>query len=175
MNRKFFVGNLRKLIIYVYHDTLSPSEWKENTPLHVIRPATGEAANVWQYRDVIEKYSAIADGKSLWTNQWNRSQKECIHGPKCKRFQCEIGKATQTIHIISGQFVVLWGYLQNCVPKGKALRLVQVALTDHTDTDKDVSLITGVRVLGDRIASLHDNLKVMEETMQREGRSMRSD
>ena len=51
-----------------------------------------------------------------------------MHGPTCKRPNCEVGKAIQTIYIVTGQFVVLWGYLQECVPKGKKLRLVQVAV-----------------------------------------------
>ena len=100
----------------------------------MIRPATGAAPNVWQYQDVKDKYSEASDGKSLWTQQWQRSQRVCVHGENCSRSHCEVGKASQTIHLISGQFVVLWGFLKDCVPRGKTLRLVQVALTEPVPT-----------------------------------------
>ena len=100
----------------------------------MIRPATGAAPNVWQYQDVKDKYSEASDGKALWTQQWQRSQRVCVHGENCRRSHCEVGKASQTIHLISGQFVVLWGFLKDCVPRGKTLRLVQVALTEPVPT-----------------------------------------
>ena len=108
----------------------------------MVRPATGAAANVWQYQDVKDKYSELSDGRALWTEQGERSQKFCVHGENCRRSHCEVGKASQTIHLVSGQFVVLWGFLKECVPKGKTLRLVQVALTepfDASQTDEDAA------------------------------------
>ena len=64
--------------------------------MHIIRPSTGDAANVWLYRDIAMKYKEAANGKQLWNDQWKKSLTECSHGPKCKRVNCEQGKARGT-------------------------------------------------------------------------------
>ena len=92
----------------------------------MIRPGTGVAPNFWYYGDILKKYTETSKGEELWRAQWQRSQTQCIHGEKCKRENCEVGKAVQTVNIVSGQFVVLWGFLTECVPRGKRPRLVQV-------------------------------------------------
>ena len=92
----------------------------------MIRPGTGVAPNFWYYGDILKKYTETNKGEELWRAQWQRSQTQCIHGEKCKRENCEVGKAVQTVNIVSGQFVVLWGFLTECVPRGKRPRLVQV-------------------------------------------------
>lgn len=92
----------------------------------MIRPGTGVAPNFWYYGDILKKYTETDKGEQLWRAQWQRSQTQCIHGEKCKRENCEVGKAVQTVNIVSGQFVVLWGFLTECVPRGKRPRLVQV-------------------------------------------------
>ena len=84
------------------------------------------APNFWYYGDILKKYTETSKGEELWRAQWQRSQTQCIHGEKCKRENCEVGKAVQTVNIVSGQFVVLWGFLTECVPRGKRPRLVQV-------------------------------------------------
>ena len=84
------------------------------------------APNFWYYGDILKKYTETNKGEELWRAQWQRSQTQCIHGEKCKRENCEVGKAVQTVNIVSGQFVVLWGFLTECVPRGKRPRLVQV-------------------------------------------------
>ena len=99
----------------------------------------------------------MRDGKELWVKQWETSQRECIHGPNCKRANCEQGKAIQTVHIISGQFVVLWGFIHDCVPRGKHLRLVQVSITGQDLT------IMGVRIQASGISNLKKQLQKMEE------------
>lgn len=143
--------------MFVYSDEVVPEKWKDNTELHIIRPATGDAANVWLYQDICFKYKEVDNGRDLWEAQWSRSQRECSHGPSCKRANCEVGRALQTVHIITGQFVVLWGFLRDCVPKGKHLRLVQVKLTD-SDT-----VITGVRIQGSGVDNLKRQLQRMQE------------
>ena len=92
----------------------------------MIRPGTGVAPNFWYYGDILKKYTETNKGEELWRAQWQRSQTQCIHGEKCKRENCEVGKAVQTVNIVSGQFVVRWGFLTECVPRGKRPRLVQV-------------------------------------------------
>ena len=57
------------------------------------------------------------------------------HGKACKRSNCEVGKAVQTIHIVSGQFVALWGFLGSCLPRGKQLRLVQVSVEESGEKE----------------------------------------
>lgn len=115
--------------MFVYSDEVPPKKWEDETSLHLIRPATGQAANVWSYSDITDKYREVeAKAEELWTKAEKQAHEFCVHGPACKRPNCEAGKAIQTIHIVTGQFVVLWGFLQECVPKGKKLRLVQVAV-----------------------------------------------
>ena len=127
--RRFFKSINRDFIVFVYSDDVPPSEWEDATSLHLIRPATGQAANVWSYSDITDKYREVeSKAEELWTKAEKQAHEVCVHGPTCKRPNCEVGKAIQTIYIVTGQFVVLWGYLQECVPKGKKLRLVQVAV-----------------------------------------------
>lgn len=144
-------------MVFVYSDDIMPEKWNDRTELHIIRPATGDAANVWLYRDICLRYKEVENGRDLWEAQWKRSQTECSHGPNCKRANCEAGKAIQTVHLITGQFVVLWGFLRDCVPKGKQLRLVQVKLTE------DDTVITGVRVQGSGVDNLKRQLQRMQE------------
>lgn len=124
---QFFKSNLSS-ILYAYADEISPEEWDSQTPLHFIRPVTGMAANIWTYEDLKKKFHSIGEkeAKILWDEALSRAEITCIHGPQCRLPNCEAGKTSQTIHIVTGQFVVLWGYLQECIPKEKKLRLVQV-------------------------------------------------
>lgn len=165
IHSKFYKSNYRNYIIYVYHDETPPKDWKSDTQLHLVRPSTGVAANVWTWEDIEDKYVEITENaESLWTQAEQRSQTECIHGPDCHRPHCEMGKAIQTVHIVTGQFVVLWGYLEACVPKGKTLRLVQVSAKKG---DEEI-LITGVRILGGMSKALKEKLKAMEEMQKKE-------
>lgn len=100
----------------------------------MIRPGTGVAPNFWYYGDILKKYTETDKGEQLWRAQWVRSQTQCIHGEKCKRENCEVGKAVQTVNIVSGQFVVLWGFLTECMPRGKRPRLVQVQVQAATQS-----------------------------------------
>ena len=126
---KFFKSINRDFIVFAYSDEVPPQKWEETTPLHLIRPATGQAANVWSFSDITDKYREVeSNAAELWTRAEKQSRMFCVHGPGCKRPNCEAGKSIQTIHIVTGQFVVLWGFLQECVPRGKKLRLVQVAV-----------------------------------------------
>ena len=109
------------------------------------------------------KYKEAANGKQLWNDQWKKSLTECSHGPKCKRVNCEQGKAIQTVHLISGQFVVLWGFIRDCVPKGKQLRMVQVKLSNEDKT------ITGVRIQASGVEKLKYQLEQMQEEQKIEG------
>ena len=143
--------------MFAYSDTVMPSQWRDTTELNIIRPATGDAANIWLYKDIRSKYKEVSNGQELWVKQWETSQRECVHGPNCKRANCEQGKAIQTVHILSGQFVVLWGFIHDCVPRGKHLRLVQVSVTGQDLT------IMGVRIQASGIANLKKQLKKMEE------------
>ena len=63
----------------------------------MIRPGTGVAPNFWYYGDILKKYTETSKGEELWRAQWQRSQTQCIHGEKCKRENCEVGKAVQTV------------------------------------------------------------------------------
>ena len=155
----------------------------------MIRPGTGVAPNFWYYGDILKKYTETNKGEELWRAQWQRSQTQCIHGEKCKRENCEVGKAVQTVNIVSGQFVVLWGFLTECVPRGKRPRLVQVqvqasaaqsATQSVAKNDKEIKtepktpteeplLITGVRILPGSIARLRSRLAVMQEQQEKAG------
>ena len=142
----------------------------------MIRPGTGVAPNFWYYRDILEKYAETDEGEQLWKAQWQRSQTQCIHGAKCKRAYCEVGKAVQTVNIVSGQFVVLWGFLAECIPRGKRPRLVQVQVQSSPDVkddkaknDKEATLITGVRIMPGSIAGLKTRLALMQEQQERAG------
>lgn len=131
----------------------------------MVRPSTGPAANVWTLEDITDKYVEVTeDAEKLWTQAEQQAQTQCAHGPNCPRPNCEVGKAIQTVHIVAGQFVVLWGYLQACVPKGKKLRLVQVSAMKG---DEEV-LITGVRILGAMSEQLKAKLKALEELQRKE-------
>ena len=163
INRKIFQLNNRSHVIFAYNDKVNPELWKDTTELHIIRPSTGDAANVWLYRDIAMKYKEATNGKQLWNDQWKKSLTECCHGPKCKRVNCEQGKAVQTIHLISGQFVVLWGFIRDCVPKGKQLRMVQVKLSNDEKT------ITGVRIQASGVERLKYQLEQMQEEQKIEG------
>ena len=124
---QFFKSNLNS-ILYAYNDESSPEKWNSQTPLRLVRPVTGMAANIWTYEDLTKKYNLIdeKEAKSIWNESLSRAERTCLHGPRCRYPNCEAGKTVQTIHIVTGQFVVLWGYLQECIPKEKKLRLVQV-------------------------------------------------
>ena len=131
----------------------------------MVRPSTGPAANVWTLEDITDKYVEVTeDAEKLWTQAEQQAQTQCAHGPNCPRPNCEVGKAIQTVHIVAGQFVVLWGYLQACVPKGKKLRLVQVSAMKG---DEEV-LISGVRILGAMSEQLKAKLKALEELQRKE-------
>lgn len=164
------------MIVFAYNDETPPEKWKPQTKLSVIRPATGVATNFWYYRDIEKKYQKVKEGRALWTAQWKRSQTECIHGKACKRSNCEVGKAVQTIHIVSGQFVALWGFLGGCLPRGKQLRLVQVSVEEKSGEEKEkkeLLTITGVRILSGSIEGLREKLKTMEEEQKQAGRGER--
>ena len=165
IQRKFYKSKYWSYIIYIYHDDFSPKNWKKDTQLHLVRPSTGPAANVWTLEDITDKYVEVTeDAEKLWTQAERQAQTQCAHGPSCPRHNCQVGKAIQTVHIIAGQFVVLWGYLQTCVPKGKTLRLVQVSAKKG---DEEV-LITGVRILGAMSEGLKAKLKALEDMQRRE-------
>lgn len=186
ITRRFYKSIRSRFVVYVFSDDLHPSRWSANTPLHLIRPSTGQAANIWTFEDIQAKYMEVEEAKeakTLWDDAEQRSREECVHGPSCKRKKCEVGKAVQTIHIVSGQFVVLWGFLQECVPQGKRLRLVQVEV-EPRDEDEDEEatidsnqeeevkkplLITGVRILGSMSEELKQKLKEMEKAQCVEG------
>lgn len=138
VNSRLFFKNPRS-IVFAYNDETPPEKWKPLTKLRLIRPATGVATNFWYYRDIEKKYQKVSEGRALWTAQWKRSQTECIHGKACKRSNCEVGKAVQTIHIVSGQFVALWGFLGGCLPRGKQLRLVQVSVEEGGEKKEEKS------------------------------------
>lgn len=185
VNSRLFFKNPRS-IVFAYNDETPPEKWKPLTKLRLIRPATGVATNFWYYRDIEKKYQKVSEGRALWTAQWKRSQTECIHGKACKRSNCEVGKAVQTIHIVSGQFVALWGFLGGCLPRGKQLRLVQVSVEEGGEKkevksgEKEVNVkkeekkepltITGVRILSGSIDGLREKLKMMEEEQKQAGR-----
>lgn len=161
-HRKFFKSSSGNHVIFAYSETVLPSQWKPTTELHIIRPATGDAANIWLFKDICAKYKEVPNGKELWKKQWESSQHQCVHGENCTRPHCEQGKAKQTVHIISGQFVVLWGFIHNCVPRGKHLRLVQVSVTDRDLT------IMGVRIQASGVQQLKVQLKEMENVQKQE-------
>ena len=198
VNNRLFFKNPRS-IVFAYNDETPPEKWKPLTKLRLIRPATGVATNFWYYRDIEKKYQKVKEGRELWTAQWKRSQTECIHGKACKRSNCEVGKAVQTIHIVSGQFVALWGFLGSCLPRGKQLRLVQVSVEESGEKEvksgekeekeksgekevkvkeekekvkeeKEPLTITGVRILSGSIDGLREKLKMMEEEQKQAGR-----
>lgn len=183
VNNRLFFKNPRS-IVFAYNDETPPEKWKPLTKLRLIRPATGVATNFWYYRDIEKKYQKVSEGRALWTAQWKRSQTECIHGKACKRSNCEVGKAVQTIHIVSGQFVALWGFLGSCLPRGKQLRLVQVSVEESGEKEvksgekkeevkeekKEPLTITGVRILSGSVDGLREKLKMMEEEQKQAGR-----
>lgn len=178
VNNRLFFKNPRS-IVFAYNDETPPEKWKPLTKLRLIRPATGVATNFWYYRDIEKKYQKVSEGRALWTAQWKRSQTECIHGKACKRSNCEVGKAVQTIHIVSGQFVALWGFLGSCLPRGKQLRLVQVSVEESGEKEvksgekKEPLTITGVRILSGSVDGLREKLKMMEEEQKQAGRGER--
>ena len=162
-SRKFFRSINRDFIVYVYNDDVPPQKWEDETSLHLIRPATGQAANVWSYSDITDKYREVeTNAAELWTKAEKQAQKYCVHGPTCKRTNCEAGKAIQTIYIVTGQFVVLWGYLQECVPKGKKLRLVQVAVK-RREVDSSAKKENEVDSDGEMDEETHSDEKTNEE------------
>ena len=195
---QFFKSN-PNAILYAYNDECSPETWNSQTPLHLIRPVTGMAANIWTYEDLTKKYDLIneEEARSLWSESLSRAEKTCLHGPRCRYPNCEAGKTVQTIHIVTGQFVVLWGYLQECIPKEKKLRLVQVEVEidpqmeavmkeiegggteakkekleeEGTKEEKEKTklLITGVRILGAMSDELKAKLRELESIQRGEG------
>ena len=94
----------------------------------VWRPSTGQRLGGMDKYELEEKYMKLKAKKAprLWDAAFKRAERECMHGPGCKRgVSCTVGRRLQQIHIITGSVIDVWSRIGS-----KAVKVVRCETTD---------------------------------------------
>ena len=83
-----------------------------------------------RYHEITEQ-----EGFALWNTILERAETTCIHGSQCTFSHCEIGKATQIVHLVTGLMIPLWECFQAYISGEKKVQWVRAAIQVEEDNE----------------------------------------
>ncbi|XP_071730329.1 protein FORGETTER 1 isoform X1 [Rutidosis leptorrhynchoides] len=114
----------------------------------IFRPATGETLREMPLAELKDKYRktmSLEKAHSGWTEEYEVSSKQCMHGPKCKVGSfCTVGRRIQEVNVLGGLILPVWGTIEKALSKQARLshrRIRVVRIETTTDNQRIVGLL----------------------------------
>ncbi|MCO5559785.1 hypothetical protein L7F22_013389 [Adiantum nelumboides] len=113
----------------------------------IFRPASGEALREMPEEELLNKYSKLTSlemAEKKWQEEYNITEEQCMHGPKCKvGSACTVGRRVQEMFILGGLILPVWGTVEKALSKQERVshrRLRVVWLETSSDNQRIVGL-----------------------------------
>nr|XP_043628033.1 protein FORGETTER 1 isoform X2 [Erigeron canadensis] len=127
----------------------------------IFRPATGETLREMPLAELKDKYRKIMSlekAHSGWKDEYEVSNKQCMHGPNCKLGSfCTVGRRIQEVNVLGGIILPVWGTIAKALSKQARLshrRIRVVRIETTTDNKRIVGLLVPNAAVGSVLQDL---------------------